>query len=466
MRHRRLVHWRVATVISVAIFLTWALCGHRFGLNDEKYFRWQWRSDLPSKPLYFYALLSAVPFFLGQWLFQRRQESTWLALVLVTASMFGLMLMYTMLQPSYGTAGNRISDIVMNPVESGYFRDAEWFSDAGWSARRMLAEYPRLQSQLTGHVALKPPGPLLFDFALIRMFGASTGCAEISGILIGLIAALAAPATYLLVRHFTKQRQAAFFGASYLALCPSMLFFPQFDQCYVVLAVGLTVTWAAALERNRLACAVACGLLGGLTSFFTYLPMVLVFFLAGYAIWEWRRDPSRRKARILLFAAAAAAGLIAFYAAIWMAAGFDPLRTFQKAMEMQHQALANWRQAVGFPDRRLPGTIPWDLYGFAMGSGWIGFILAAFYFARAKENRMRDLRVLAISLLCIGQFLFVAVTGLIQSETARVWIFMQPMLMLPIGLELASWSPRWRLAVYGALLLLTSAMCQNLVFAL
>jgi hypothetical protein len=41
---------------------------------------------------------------------------------------------------------------------------------------------------------------------------------------------------------------------------------------------------------------------------------------------------------------------------------------------------------------------------------------------------------------------------------------MYPMLMLPIGLELANWRPWQRMAVYAALLLLTAAMCQSMQF--
>jgi hypothetical protein len=55
-------------------------------------------------------------------------------------------------------------------------------------------------------------------------------------------------------------------------------------------------------------------------------------------------------------------------------------------------------------------------------------------------------------------------TGALQVETARIWMFMLPMLMLPVGLELANWRPGARLAVYAALLILTAEMCQSMEF--
>ena len=46
---------------------------------------------------------------------------------------------------------------------------------------------------------------------------------------------------------------------------------------------------------------------------------------------------------------------------------------------------------------------------------------------------------LAMSLLFLFQILTVAVSGLLRTETARVWIFLLPLLMFPIGNELARW---------------------------
>jgi hypothetical protein len=450
--------WRALPVLLVAAFILFALCTHRFGLNDEKYFRWSWRSDIPPIPLYPCAIGCAVPFFLAHWLFRRR-PSPWLPILLVMSSMLALMLTCTLLQPRRAQGpGNRITDIVLNPTDTGYFTDAERLGDTrGW-----LGHYPQVQTHLTPpHVELKPPGPLLFDFALVHIFGRSISTAQLSAILIGFMATLCIPATYFFIRHFTADPRAAFFGASFLALCPSLLFFPQFDQCYPLLTVGVCLLWSRALRSDRIAYAIVCGAVGAMTTFITYLPIVLIFFLAGLAVMNLR--PSR-KGRIFTHLAAAAGGYIAFYLLLWLITGFNPVATFREAIELQHKTLANWHNSVGFPDRRLPGTIPWDLYSFAIGTGWISFLLVLFFFLFPKKNGPSP-HVVRIALLCIGQLLFVAAAGLIQSETARVWIFMQPMLMLPIGLELARWPAGFRLTVYAALLLITAAVCQNMVFS-
>ena len=114
--------------------------------------------------------------------------------------------------------------------------------------------------------------------------------------------------------------------------------------------------------------------------------------------------------------------------------------------------------------RTLPGTIPWDLYDFVLGAGWISAPIALYFFFSAfgKKSELRP--HLAIAVLCAAQFVVVAVLGLVQGEAWRLWIFMFPMLMLPIGLELTRWSCRGRAMVYACLLVLATVMSQSLVF--
>ena len=114
--------------------------------------------------------------------------------------------------------------------------------------------------------------------------------------------------------------------------------------------------------------------------------------------------------------------------------------------------------------RPWPATIPFDLLDFALGTGWLSFFLVGFWFSRRwNEDPVwlsLDWRVVA-GLVQIG---VVAVWGLIPVETARVWLFMMPLLMLPVGIELAQWAARARGAVYFALWVLTVLVGQNMVF--
>jgi hypothetical protein len=45
-----------------------------------------------------------------------------------------------------------------------------------------------------------------------------------------------------------------------------------------------------------------------------------------------------------------------------------------------------------------------------------------------------------------------------------VWLFMAPLLMIPVGVELQHWKRSHVLAAYAGLWLVTSAIVQNMVF--
>jgi hypothetical protein len=152
--------------------------------------------------------------------------------------------------------------------------------------------------------------------------------------------------------------------------------------------------------------------------------------------------------------------LALFYAALWLVTGFNPIATFRVCLQDQGENLRLFA-SLGYVPRTWPGTIPGDLYDFDLGAGWIAYLIVGLFFLSAK-TQARPWRNIAI--LCVAQFLLVGLLGLIQCETARVWIFMLPMLMLPLGLELASWNFAWRTTTYAALLVITVAAWQSMTF--
>jgi hypothetical protein len=52
----------------------------------------------------------------------------------------------------------------------------------------------------------------------------------------------------------------------------------------------------------------------------------------------------------------------------------------------------------------------------------------------------------------------------LQGETARVWIFMLPLLLVPAGLELSTWPRNARMIGFGCLISLATLLSQNMVF--
>jgi hypothetical protein len=97
-----------------------------------------------------------------------------------------------------------------------------------------------------------------------------------------------------------------------------------------------------------------------------------------------------------------------------------------------------------------------------LGTAWIGLMLAGLCIFR-QAKRGRD-TAFWITVICLGQIVLIAVTGVLQCETARVWIFMIPLLMVPVGLELDTWRLGPRMAVYFCVWMLLVAIGQNMRF--
>jgi hypothetical protein len=187
-----------------------------------------------------------------------------------------------------------------------------------------------------------------------------------------------------------------------------------------------------------------------------YNLLVLGLFMAGYFIYAARQERSRRG----LLKLAGHAGLVwltvtGFYLTLWWAAGFDPLSTFAAALRNQRLLL----QGIHRP---YPQTIPYDLLDYLLGQNWIVFIPVV-YFLLSTRRQTRDEEVMIVW-LCLVQILGVALLGLLAAETARVWLFMYPLLLFPAALELATWSFPARSLFFAFMLLLLTIICQNMVF--
>lgn len=440
-----------ASALALALVVAVLLVGHVPGINGPWYWEWPWRRLDPLRVALPMAI-AFLPFLLAQLLHARGRLGNTGALALVALTTLGLQAVSIGVQgPSFNLM--RIALVVENPIITSYFTDALAFSGlADW-----LGNYPDRMRDFHLHSINKPPGPILYYASFLQWFEVRPA-AFFGGIGVGILAAGCGPASYAFVRGLGAPRDAAFHAASYAALCPGLvLFFPEFDQIFPLLGVALLGSWVLALERDRGRWSACFGVALAAASFTSYSLLVLGAFAFGYALLFCALDP-RRPDRVSVVARQAAIGLATaafLYAALHALTGFDPFATFATAVDnqMRHSA------TLGRP---WPATIPFDLLDFALGTGWLSFLLTGFGLSRLWGRSWQKLDW--IVLLCLGQILVVAVGGLIPVETARVWLFMVPLLMLPVGLELSRWSSGGRMMVYVCLWGLTLLTCLNLGF--
>ena len=135
------------------------------------------------------------------------------------------------------------------------------------------------------HARFKPPGLILYYWALIRRFGVQHA-ALIGGVVIIGAADASVFATYGLVRHFSDgDVDAALGAASFFALCPSLvLIAPQFDQVYPAMTCMLLILWSLAVKTGRLRYGIATGAWLALVLFCSYIFLIFGLMMAVMAM--------------------------------------------------------------------------------------------------------------------------------------------------------------------------------------
>ncbi len=447
---------RLRLVVALTLVVTSLVFLHVKGMNGPGYFPWEWQRSgaLPS-----FALIAAglLPFWLGQYLYARNPKRVWLPLACVAASTAALEVACAGLyNPPFDV--HRISNVVTSPSATGYYTIASdlFRRSAARPLRDWLPAYPTLMASFPSHGQTKPPGPVLYYYALINLLGAGTTAALAGGMVVGLLAAAGVVCTFLLLNVVLENSTAAFHGASVFALCPGLvLFFPEFDQIYPIFTAGMIACWSLALRRRSMLFASGFGIVLSITMLWSYSLLLLGMFLCAYTVAELAGARSVRASVVLASAFWSLLVVVAMYGVFGYVTGFDAIGTFRAAVANQARLLPPLA-------RPYPQTIFWDLFDFATSTGWIGALLALFALQRSARRPFgRDLLIVALAL---AQIAAVAVVGLLQTETARVWIFMLPLLMIPVGLELQAWTARSRSAVYACLALVLAAVHQNMMF--
>jgi len=90
--------------------------------------------------------------------------------------------------------------------------------------------------------------------------------------------------------------------------------------------------------------------------------------------------------------------------------------------------------------------------------------LLAFCLYRAIRNWGGGKEEVALSLIGLATILTVDLTGVLRGETARVWLFLQPLLIVPAALELARFRGRWRTALFSMQWLILACLKAKMMF--
>lgn len=266
-----------------------------------------------------------------------------------------------------------------------------------WGPRFFLDRFAETVPALPVHAAGHPPGMLLTLDAL----GIDSPSA-MAALCIG-VGALSVPLAYLLGRQVLDER-AARLAALLLAFAPGALLFGATSADAVYLTLGLLAAWPLAFRSWRVRTAGAVAL--AVASFFAWS---LLAVAAWAAILALRRDGVRAA---LAVCALCGAALLAFYALLYAASGFDPIGTLRATSDVYRAGVASarpyWYWLLGSPTAFL----------LVLG------LPISWYALRALAAG----RTLAIAIFAV--LAFAAIMGFTKGETERIWLFFAPFVCL------------------------------------
>lgn len=422
--------------------------GHVNGVNGPSYFRWVWVRGSDNGIMFLSLLFAAAPLFAAQLLISRYRRVA-LALLVLTPAL--LQATAIRMWPAAPRGIARAEAILRHPYATSYFTVADRIE----SSDEWLLHFDKLLPSFEMHAATKPPGPVSFFVVLISIFGREQA-PFVAAILMLSFGCAAVAATYAAFKLIAGE-DVAFHAATVVALLPSMTaFYPAMDWLYPVFSVAAIAAWHLALARSSRMAAAVFGFIVFAMSWWTYSLLVL-----GAACVLMTMASLVRKAQASLVLCAIAT-IIACNLVLWAVTGFDPIRSFQAAVTRQDDIIRTMNsmwdlQGLG---RHYPRTIPGDLQEVAFGMSWVPVVIAggwAWHRARRTERAIRSTALAAIATPFIA-----AATGLLAAETSRVWIFMMPLVALPVALELSTWTLGQRLTTYAVLLGCTIAVCSNI----
>jgi hypothetical protein len=355
------------------------------------------------------------------------------ALAAILAIVNFAMLMLSMVADPRGL--DRVGQIVASPDATAYFTDAANIHGlAAW-----LGHFQ--QASLHAHASTHPAGPIVFYYAFLQIFGADAG-AQIGGYAVGLAGSAGVFLMYFFAGLWTADRRARVCACAFYALLPALLvFFPEFDQAYPIFSMLMILTWIKSLDGSNMQSAYLGAILF-LATFFAYNLLATGAFLAYYGIYFiWRRGGTAWTT-LLRSSAIAISVCVGLYLVLWLATGYNAPAAFRHAMANQAGIAANLNRRYGI-------FAVLDLYDLCLGAGIIAVPLLYFYLRGALKKFDWDRDGLALTLIGLATILTVDLSGLLRGETARVWLFLQPLLVVPVAIELSRYDRPWRISIFA-----------------
>ena len=426
---------------------------HTEGFNGPFYWKWSYSSTMEILPFLGLVSLAGVGIFCARRLFSADPPKTGPALiVLVLVQVFLSFSFLALTEDSFDTLENRVK----HPDITSYYTEARKIEHP----LEWLDGYHRRLRSMVGHTQTHPPGPILYYFFWLAV-GDEGGAPLWGGLFLPLLGSLAIPALYRFTVGVTQSRQAGFSAAVVWTLLPAVvLMVGSFDAVYPLFTILLLHAWTQAVWEGRRGMAIAFGVMLTVALLFTHGFLALGCCLLLLPVFAVVFGADRRNAWLNLLISSAIALLTAgaLFGFLYAAFGYNHYAALRGSMAIQQNLAQVWGRPYHY-------TVFWDVYDFFLASGWLTLgILAAFLIRWKSGLAEKSFRLPALAAAGLLSVLVVDLTGLLRGETARVWLFLQPLVIPLVGVELSAWRGPWRYYAWAVMLLILAVMRSRLNF--
>jgi hypothetical protein len=409
------------TLLLEVVFLVGVIF-HLGYFNGSPYWQWDWRRLDHLRTATYFAF-PLIPYAYALFKIERFKEKgeVWKILVLLVVSNFLFQLMGIASDPY---SFDYVKSVVLSRRATSYFYDAHSIEDIF----SFLRSFHTLE--LRAHSSVHPPGPILFFFLMIQVFGVEAG-AYVGGLAVGLIASFGIFALYLFASLWTRGPEPRLIMCAVYALIPGVvLFLPQLDQVYPIFSMLMIYFWEIALRGSRRH-ALYLGFTLLIASFFAYHVLLIgVFHILSAGLFLSSDRVVGERLRILVRTSLLAIGTaVTCYLALFLLTGYNPVLAFAHAWE----EAAHLLNILGRP---YVFYLFYNFYEFFLGSGIILVPLLLSYVKRTIGTLGTAENWVTLSYAGFATLLVVDLIGVLRSETTRLWLFLQPLILVPIGLEL------------------------------
>lgn len=446
---------------------------------------WRWPYGLPDSVLRLLPLAVALIVYLGGVLWTRRAERLRVVWAILGAVVLSIAAMAVRGDPLYLAFTRTVS-----PVYSGASTVAVHHMDDVDTA---LKNWPSIMADLAEssniHMALSPPGKALVHRWLADGFEAVDPLArpisdalrpmqcsalpvmaytrgEMAATLFGLLMPLWSALTILPLYAVGVQmadRDSAARMVQWWPLVPSTLFFAiSWNSVYPLLVTSAFALLVTALKRNRMSFAFASGLLMSVATFmnFSVVPaLMLMGWVAlgnGYLVDRGARRDLRWLRKPVTVGLWYGLGLLVTWALFWIVSRHTPLTILQTAFD-QHLSI----------ERDYVIWLVLHVYDLILFAGWPLVLLALVLAWRVfRKHNSLDLTALAV-IAALLTMLIVTLSDTARGETARVWLFFVPFLLLAVmrfGRDSSGWDMPLMVGQAATVLVILAVIPQMATF--